>query len=87
MSRNYFLNILKFIRFSGVDDVDKKDHKTRIEPLLDILKAKCKEHVNPGQHIAVDEALILWKGRLRFRQFIKNKKESIWYQGACHLSW
>ena len=74
MSRNYFMNILKFIRFSSVDDVDKKDHKTRIEPFLELLRTKSKEHVNPGVHIAIDEALILWKGRLKFRQFIKTKR-------------
>ena len=74
MSRNYFINILKFLRFGSVDDADKNNQKTRIEPLLDILREKCKEHVNPGLDIAIDEALILWKGRLRFRQFIKTKR-------------
>ena len=74
MSRNHFLNILKFLRFGSVDDADKNNQSTRIEPLLDILRQKCKDHVNPGLHIAIDEALILWKGRLRFRQFIKTKR-------------
>ena len=74
MSRNYFLNITKFLRFSSVEDVDKNDQKTRIEPYLDILRRKCQEHVNPGIHIAVDEALLLWKGRLRFSQFINTKR-------------
>ena len=74
MSRNYFMNILKFIRFSSVDQVNKKDQRTRIEPFLELLREKCKNNVNPGEHIAVDEALILWKGRLKFRQFIKTKR-------------
>ena len=51
-----------------------KKQNTHIEPFLDLLRQKCQEHVNPGIHIAIDEALILWKGRLRFRQFIKTKR-------------
>ncbi|XP_066958913.1 piggyBac transposable element-derived protein 4-like [Macrobrachium rosenbergii] len=30
--------------------------------------------MRPHKHLAVDEALILWKGRLGFRQFIKTKR-------------
>ena len=32
------------------------------------------ENVDAGTHIAIDEALVLWKGRLGFRQFIKLKR-------------
>ena len=74
MSRNLFSNITKFLRFSSPADVDKDDPKTRIEPFLDLLRPRCQNMLNPGLHIAVDEALILWKGRLKFKQFIRTKR-------------
>ena len=28
----------------------------------------------PGKDLVIDESLVLWRGRLHFRQYIKNKK-------------
>ena len=74
MSRNRFLNITKFLRFSNPEEVQRNDPKTRIESFLDLLRARCQAILNPGLHIAVDEALVLWKGRLKFKQFIRTKR-------------
>ena len=40
--------------------------------------------MNPGIHIAVDEALLLWKGRLIFRQIIKTKKSRFGIKAFLH---
>ena len=74
MSWGRFMSILKFLRFSPVQHVRKGEPKTRIEPFLDLLRAKCQLVMRSDKHITVDEALILYKGRLRFRQFMKSKR-------------
>lgn len=42
-------------------------------PILDHLNAKFKELYSPSQDICVDESLILWKGLLSIKQYIKTK--------------
>ncbi len=74
MSRNRFLSIFKFLRFSSAATVKKNVLWTRIEPFLDLMRDRCRAIMEPGEDVAVDEALILWKGRLGFRQFIKTKR-------------
>ena len=86
MSRNRFSSITKFLRFSSAADVDKKNPRTRIEPFLNLLEEKSTTLVDPGLHIAINEALILWKGRLLFKQFIRTKR-SRFAISVLHLSW
>ena len=74
MSRNMFQNILKFLRFSKREEVRPRTPKTRLESFLRLLRKKCKDNVHIGQHIAIDESLMLYKGRLFFKQFIKTKR-------------
>ncbi|KAK4322994.1 hypothetical protein Pmani_006271 [Petrolisthes manimaculis] len=54
--------------------VRKDDPKTRIEEYLDVLRERSQIVMKPGKHIAIDEALIMWCGRLGFRQYIKSKR-------------
>ena len=74
MSRARFLCMLKFLRFGPIDQVDKKRPRTRIEPFLDFLRKRSQELLILGLHIAIDESLMLWKGRLGFKQFIRTKR-------------
>lgn len=75
MSRDRFLSIMKFLRFSSPKNMRKDDPRTRIEEYLDELRERSQTVMQPGKHIAVDEALIIWRGQLGFRQDIKNKRE------------
>ena len=68
MSRNRFLSIQKFLRFSDPAQVDKKNPQTRIESFLDLLRQRCKLVLHPGSAVTVDESLLLWKGLLHFKQ-------------------
>lgn len=74
MSCNRFTSILKFLRFSPVHQVNKEDPGTRVEPYLDVLRQRSQMVMVPHKHVAVDEALVLWKGQLSFRQYIKSKR-------------
>ena len=52
-----------------------RDRLHKIRPLLDHLEQKFQEVYTPEAAICIDESLILWKGRLLFRQYIPNKRK------------
>ena len=72
MSRSRFFNINKFIRFSKTKAPCTPQE--RLEPFLDLIRTGCKDNLDLGKHIAVNEALVMWKGKLHFKQFIKDKR-------------
>lgn len=45
-----------------------------MENILDKVLENIKNAVYPGQHLSIDESMILWRGRLAFRQYISNKR-------------
>ena len=74
MSRDRYLSIMKFLRFTMPDHVKKGVPSTRLDTFTDRILVPMMETVDAGKRIAIDEALVLWKGRLGFRQFIKSKR-------------
>ena len=75
MSRDRFLLILKFLHL--VDNNNKPadaDRLFKLEPLLQHMAAKFQQIYVPGQKVSVDESLLLYKGRLHFRQYIPLKR-------------
>lgn len=73
MSRDRFLSILRYIRFSSPHDVDRVDRNSRVSGILDLVNAICLKFV-PSQRLSLDETLLLHKGRLQFRMFIRTKR-------------
>ena len=71
MSRNAFYNIRKFLRFSPEALLVNNQPKTRIQPFMDLIWEKYRGAIYPGEDITIDESLILFEGRLHFRQFIQ----------------
>ena len=74
MSRDRYLSIMKFLRFTMPDHVGKGVPSSRLDTFCDKILVPMMGTVDPGKNIAIDEALVLWKGRLGFRQFIKTKR-------------
>ncbi|XP_062531825.1 piggyBac transposable element-derived protein 4-like [Bombyx mori] len=71
ITRDRFLLLLKFWHFS--DNVNNGDKLYKIRKILDIVFKLFTEILKPGRFIVIDETMIPWKGRLNFRQYIKNK--------------
>lgn len=75
MSRNRFQLLLKFLHFNdnaempGADD-PSPDKLFKVRPLADHLCEKFGEVYTPSSNISIDESLLLWKGRLGFKQYI-----------------
>ena len=78
MKRDRFELIMKFLHFNNnatYDPADEnRDRLHKVRPLLDSLRERCRKVYYPGKNLSVDESLVLFKGRLHFKQFIRTKQ-------------
>ena len=56
------------------NSVESDDRLYRIQPIMDHLNNVMKKNYVPDKSLSIDESMMLWRGRLIFRQYIKNKK-------------
>lgn len=68
-SRDRFLQIFGMLHI-GENTGRKKD---KIEPLLNLVLPIIQTHYSPHKEISIDEAVISFKGRVAFRQYLKGK--------------
>ena len=92
MSRNRYQSILEFLHFNDnafyhAADPDR-DRIFKVRPLTEHLVKRFKEAYIPNREILIDEELMLWKGRLEFKQYIPNKRcrFGIKYSSLCVTS-
>ncbi|XP_046402029.1 piggyBac transposable element-derived protein 4-like [Ischnura elegans] len=77
ISRDRFQIILRCMHFGrnpGVGDPLPSDPLYKIRPLLNLFTERMKEIYYPGKELCLDESMLLWRGRLSFRQYIQNKR-------------
>lgn len=74
MARNRFQSILQCLCFYDVDIDSTNNRLHKIDNVLNHLLNNFTKVYSPGKNLSLDEAMILWRGRLSFRQYIKNKK-------------
>lgn len=74
MPRDRFLEILRSMHFNDNNKQPSGDRIYKIEPVIKTLREKFKQFVIPYQNLCIDESLMLWKGRLSFKQYIPNKR-------------
>uniref|UniRef100_A0A0N5BQU6 DDE_Tnp_1_7 domain-containing protein n=1 Tax=Strongyloides papillosus TaxID=174720 RepID=A0A0N5BQU6_STREA len=72
MNRLRFNTILRFLTFSNESDSDDRLGKVRY--LSNHFNKIMEEQYYPSRELCIDESMMGFKGRLLFRQFIKNKK-------------
>ena len=73
MTRDQFLALLTFWHLNDNENVDETNKMFKIEPLFKKLNENFQSTYYPKQQLSVDESMVPWKGRVSFRQFIKNK--------------
>ncbi|XP_039602150.1 piggyBac transposable element-derived protein 4-like [Polypterus senegalus] len=88
MKRNRFSLLLKFFHLNdNSNEPDKKDPNRdrlfKLRPLIDHLFETFQLPYVPGPSVAVDESLLLWKGRLQFRQYLPLKKARFGIKMFC----
>ncbi|XP_069092145.1 piggyBac transposable element-derived protein 4-like [Pleurodeles waltl] len=79
MSRNRYLLLLRMLHFVDNTLVLPRDHPDsdrlfKIRPILNHFVARFSEIYVPGKEIAVDESLLMFKGRLVFRHCVPSKR-------------
>ena len=76
MKRDRFYLILKFLHFNNNEIVDPEnpDWLQKVRPLIELLRERFRKVYSPGNNLSVDESLVLYKGRLKFKQYIKTKR-------------
>uniref|UniRef100_A0A1I8H5Q1 PYNP_C domain-containing protein n=1 Tax=Macrostomum lignano TaxID=282301 RepID=A0A1I8H5Q1_9PLAT len=84
LGRDRFIQLLSFLRFYDCTAVNNhQDSLKKIRPFLDIARGICQANYCPNQDVSVDEELVMYKGRLIFRQFMPNKRARFGIKVYC----
>ena len=74
MSRDRFLLLLSLLHFSNNDEQPPGDRLFKIQNILNMFRQNFQKNIIPYEDICIDESLILFKGRLLFKQYIPSKR-------------
>lgn len=84
MSRDRFLIILRCLYFTHCRPTNNEQASTstrpapspteKIDEVVHHFNTKMINIYYPSKELSIDESMVLWRGRLRFRQYIKNKR-------------
>lgn len=78
ISRDRWLLIMRCLHFSKntQTNVDERNEKRleKVDLLISTFNTIMSTIYYPGKELSIDESMMLWRGRLIFRQYIKNKK-------------
>lgn len=74
MKRDRFLSILKFLHFADNTTARTEDRLYKIRNIIETIVDSFKSSIRPGKNIVIDESMVPWRGRLRFRQYIPGKR-------------
>jgi len=79
MTRDKFLHILRFLHFADnsqkPDEGEEYDRLWKLRTVFDKLNDAYAKFYNPLEHLAVDEVIVKFKGRVIFRQYIPKKRK------------
>ncbi|XP_050551705.1 piggyBac transposable element-derived protein 4-like [Spodoptera frugiperda] len=70
MSRNRFFMILRAL---NVQMEAGNQSLNKVKALIDLFNKTMEDLYYPAREVTIDESMILWTGRLHFRQYLKNK--------------
>jgi hypothetical protein len=78
MKQDRFLHILRFLHFSGnrnepVKTDENYDRLWKMRTIFDKLNDAYTKYYSPTEHLATDEIIVLFKGRVVFKQYIPKK--------------
>lgn len=65
---------MKYLHFTNNRNENKQDRVRKIRSVYDELRKKFKNVFVPFQKLVIDESLVLFKGRLAFKQYIPSKR-------------
>jgi len=74
MPRNRFELLLKFWHFADNSAAEHGDRLHKLKGIQDSLLHRFQSAYYPAKQLCIDEAMVLWRGRLVFRQYIPGKR-------------
>ncbi|KAK7788744.1 hypothetical protein R5R35_000768 [Gryllus longicercus] len=74
ISRDRFLILLRMLHFSDNSMNTGGDSLFKIRTIIDKIRAAFGNALQPSQKLCIDESLLLFKGRLSFKQYIPSKR-------------
>jgi hypothetical protein len=74
MPQDRFMEISRYLHFCNNEEQIAGDRIFKIRKIWEIVNRGFQEVLVPHQNLAVDESLILYKGRLYFKQYIPSKR-------------
>jgi len=72
-SRNRYLSLLRNLHFTNNED-NNENRLRKVDKVIENLKEKFAQAFIPFQNLCIDESLLLWKGKLSFKQYIPSKR-------------
>jgi hypothetical protein len=74
MSSDRYILLLRLLHFNDNDTQTQGDRLHKLKPIVDHLRNTFKSIFTPFQNLCIDESLVLFKGRLLFKQYIPSKR-------------
>ena len=71
-ARDRFLQIFWMLHVGETPSTSKR---SKIQPFLDMIIPLFQHHLNPSRELSIDEAMIAFRGRVSFRQYIRSKPQ------------
>ena len=74
MSRNRFQSLLRYFHVSDEGQCDPGDRLAKVRSIVELMQKKFTCLKVPGENVIIDESMIPFRGRLRFKQYIPGKR-------------
>ena len=74
MTRDRFLLLLSFLHFADNETPDVDDKIWKVREIFSMFLSRYRKYFYPFQKLVIDESLMLFKGRLVFKQYIPSKR-------------
>lgn len=74
MTQDRYLILLRLLHFCDNQNQIPGNNFFKIETIVEFLRMKFRSVFRPYQKICVDESIVEWKGRLKFKQCIPSKR-------------
>ena len=74
MARARYCHVLRFLHFTD-NNRNGGDRLWKIRDLFEIISTNFSKFYNPSEHLAVDEVIVKFKGRVLFKQYIPKKRK------------
>src|SRR5688500_7029844 len=69
MTRDRYLQLWTYLHFHNNQLSNNSDRLFKIRPVINHLKEKFRDIFMPFQNLCINELLMLYKGRLKFKQY------------------